>query len=301
VKSRIFRLVRQAVYKLSRLPVLNGLMRRLLPLGVSQRALASGKYVFPVRGTFPVRFPAGRDFMMCSDGSDTIASRVYFGGALSFEPSTSSILTKYFNEGGTFFDIGANSGLYTLMGAAMPKVKEVHAFEPVGVVFNVLSRNVSKNKFAHVHAIQQALSDKQGELEINVPVGITLPTGSSAAGSLKTKEEARSEKVPVSTLDRYVEAAGVTGCDLIKIDTETTEAEVIRGGLTTIGRFRPVIVCEVINKKVGQDIQALLSPLNYCFFHLTSQGPVKTASIHPDPSLHDMNFLFLPVEREANR
>ena len=123
MKQALFRAVRRSIYNVLKIPPVNVLGRVILSQWRSER-LYKGSYVFPVKGTFPVKYPAGHDFQMCSDGSDTIASRVYFGGALQFENATSSVLTKYFAHGGVFFDIGANSGLYSLMAATFPVIEQ---------------------------------------------------------------------------------------------------------------------------------------------------------------------------------
>ncbi|MBX3021254.1 MAG: FkbM family methyltransferase [Bdellovibrionales bacterium] len=243
-----------------------------------------------------MRYPLGKDFFMYSDGSDSIASRVFFGSAMGFEEATSKVLTKYFKTGGAFFDVGANSGIYSLMAATFPQTKEIHSFEPMATAFGILQNNVEKNNFHNVRLNRLALGDHEGVLELAVPKGIMLPTGSSAMGSAKfdNSDQMLSEKIRLTTLDHYVESKGIQSCDLIKIDTETTEPAVIRGALKTIARFRPKIVCEVIRDQAAHEIEALLRGLDYKYYHLTNEGPVPVTSIRPNQSL--LNFLFLPKE-----
>ena len=48
--------------------------------------------------------------------------------------------------------------------------------------------------------------------------------------------------VPVLTLDRFVREKGIARVDLVKIDTETTEPEVLAGMADTLKRDHPAIV-----------------------------------------------------------
>ena len=292
--KRLFQVVRRGVYGFLRLGPVNAFGRIALSKIHSER-IYKGRYVFPVRGELRIRYPESHDFFMCSDGSDAIASRLYFGGVHGYEGSTSRVLTRFFEQGGIFFDIGANSGIYSLMAATFPQTIEVHAFEPMVTALNILQNNVRKNQFSKVRVNKLAIGDHEGTLELAVPRGIVLPTGSSAAGSGKFEDSSElfSEKVLLTTLDFYIERNGIKACDLIKIDTETTEPAVLRGASKTIARFRPKIVCEIIRESAAREIESLCKDFGYDYYHLTEQGPVQVTHLRPD--LVNMNFLFLPA------
>ena len=64
-----------------------------------------------------------------------------------------------FDEGETFFDIGANVGLYTIYAAVMRKAR-VYAFEPEALNFAEINKNIFLNKLrGQVLAYCVALSD----------------------------------------------------------------------------------------------------------------------------------------------
>ena len=96
------------------------------------------------------------------------------------------------------------------------------------------------------------------------------------------RDELTSTTVEVVEVDDFVDSHGLVGVDLIKVDTETTEAAVIRGMLRTLGRDRPAIVCEVLDAEVGQALEALLRPLGYEFFLLMGHDAVRCDAIRPD-------------------
>jgi Methyltransferase FkbM domain len=66
-------------------------------------------------------------------------------------------------------------------------------------------------------------------------------------------------QVPVHTLDSYQ----LDDVALLKIDVEGMEADVIRGGLDTIRRNRPVIFAEAWDAGYEQATAELLEPLGY--------------------------------------
>src|SRR5262249_49817409 len=81
--------------------------------------------------------------------------------------------------------------------------------------------------------------------------------------------------VQVERLDRWCERRKVPP-GLTKIDTETTEAAVIEGGLATIRRFRPWIFCEVLHgRHLEEPITQVLRDLGYTWYHLAGDPPYE--------------------------
>jgi hypothetical protein len=79
--------------------------------------------------------------------------------------------------------------------------------------------------------------------------------------------------------------------DLVKIDTESTEPQVLQGMLQTLTRDRPNIICEVLKGRGSeQAVEDLLSPLGYRFYLLTPDGPKLRDRIVGHPQW--LNYLF---------
>jgi hypothetical protein len=104
-----------------------------------------------------------------------------------------------------------------------------------------------------------------------------------------------SSTVPVITLDRYVADRQIPKVDLVKIDTESTECQVLRGMRTTLKRDRPDILCEVLrgSASVG-DLEEMLGPLGYHYYLLTPEGPLQRDHISGQPDW--LNYLFSTAE-----
>ena len=93
----------------------------------------------------------------------------------------------------------------------------------------------------------------------------------------------------MTTGDKFVRENQIARVDLMKIDTESTEPQVLSGLIETIRRDRPNIICEVLPELTEQRIQSLLAPLGYKFFRITDRGLVKEEKISGD--LEFRNYL----------
>lgn len=97
-------------------------------------------------------------------------------------------------------------------------------------------------------------------------------------------------RVGVTRVDTLVHEHQLQNVDLVKLDTETTEPEVIAGMVSTLRQWKPDIICEVLR---GADTQALvttLQPLGYSFYHLTDRGAEPRADLAWHPRW--LNYLF---------
>ena len=77
---------------------------------------------------------------------------------------------------------------------------------------------------------------------------------------------------------------------LVKLDIETGEPAALRGMLATLERDKPPIFCEVLSDGVGAELEAILAPLGYRFYHLTADGPQERSEVRGHPDW--LNYLF---------
>lgn len=130
-----------------------------------------------------------------------------------------------FGEGAVLVDVGASFGAFTL--PALAGGATVIAFEPSRDGVRILRENLSANRWTNRCTInQRALFDGgtyPKELAASV-FGISYPA----------------DNVVYTSLDLHV----FDRIDAIKIDVEGGELGVLRGGLDTIERCRPVLLIE---------------------------------------------------------
>jgi FkbM family methyltransferase len=209
--------------------------------------------------------------LMANDGHDRIASMLFWKGVDGWEPTTVRTFLGLITPGATVFDVGANSGLFSLLAARRDPTVKVHAVEPVARVFSVLEANVALNSLDNVTCHRVACSDRSGPSTLHVPAGEPVPVMASLLSGW-ADTAASGEPVACTTIDELVATAGIDGVDVIKIDAEGSEDAVLRGARTTLQAHRPFVLAEVLGRSgLGSSVTAALTEHDYRFFRL---GPV---------------------------
>ncbi len=172
--------------------------------------------------------------------SDYDALTLYMYGTL---PGSELKLTKFFIKNlypdDVFYDIGANRGFYTFLASEL--CKEVHAFEPMSALAEVIEENIHVNEHVTVNAV--ALSDINGSIDFYTTDSTMTSTISAAvAGHNITKKS----RVRSATLDAYV--AAHTKPTILKIDAEGAEDRILKGGVNFFSSHAPVIAMEIWGK-----------------------------------------------------
>lgn len=147
--------------------------------------------------------------------------------------------------GGTFIDVGANEGLYSLIAARTVTASgQVYSIEPQERLWPVILQNVVLNQFLNIHLIPYAVGFKEGLGKL-----ILMPqsnTGSSGMVSGISRMEWCRKKQPVKIvkLDRLIEEIRINFVDLLKIDVEGLELSVLESGVEALSKrvFRKIII-----------------------------------------------------------
>lgn len=241
-------------------------------------------------GNVAAVLPNGRTFRLWSCGDDWVSNQVYWRGWDGYEPETVPIFYRLATRAQTTIDVGAYVGFYTLLAAHANPAGRVLSFEPMTDVFERLQRNVNLNKLANVECIRSAVGEEDATAEFfHVPANI--PCSSSLSYEfMKPAGELLVSTVPVIKLDSLVASREVHCVDLIKIDTESTEPEVLRGMWDTLRRDNPFVICEVLGRGSEVPLEDILRPLGYRFYLLTPGGPVHRERIEGHPEW--LNYLF---------
>lgn len=141
------------------------------------------------------------------------------------EPSLVPVLEAALAPGGTFFDVGANIGIYAGWAARLVGEQgRVHAFEPVPATREILTRFVAQNHLHNLRIVPLAVGAARGKLTLHL-----VPQASGLASAVAPAEASERVSVPMTSLDEYVSGEGCGVPHLIKIDVEGYEFEVIRG------------------------------------------------------------------------
>jgi FkbM family methyltransferase len=189
---------------------------------------------------------------------------------------------------GAVFDIGANVGLYGLLAAAYGD-RAVRCFEPAPDTAGVARTTAAANGL-DVTVAEIALGDDTGQATLY------LSDSTDSSNSLNPDFRAHSREivVPLQTLDDYVTRTGVVP-SIIKIDTETTEPEVLAGAAELIRKHRPWIMTEVLWSLVEDRLHDVMDEFGYTYYHLNGPGPREaTERIVGDKTWTYYMFLLAP-------
>lgn len=202
------------------------------------------------------------------------------GGTLGYalgleEPLVQRALRAHLRPGQTFYDLGANVGFFTLLGARrVGPSGRVYAFEPLPEAAAQLRANVARNGFAHVEVVEAAASDRAGTATLLVGAASQVAKLEGAPGPLGVP--ARSVQVPVVALDALVESGAIAPPDFVKIDVEGAETAALRGMEQTLRRHRPGVLCELHGTHA--DVAAVLRACGYELHVLEGPGAVEDAA-----------------------
>jgi FkbM family methyltransferase len=150
----------------------------------------------------------------------------------------------------TVIDCGANVGFFSKMIMQIAPEARVYAIEPVPAIFESLKRNLAM--YPNVTVFQTAISDTGGRLKMAF-------NGADSAISHVT--DAGDIEVPATTLDSFISENGIGDIDLLKIDTETFEAHVLRGATAALARTKYLLIEITIEGNANYTISSLMSLL----------------------------------------
>lgn len=148
-------------------------------------------------------------------------------------------LLKTLEKSDSFWDVGGNIGIYTLIAAE--RGADVVTFEPWLENAATIERNLNKNDLS-ARVIPKALADKCEPRDFILDERET--PGSGRGSLLNDWQDGRTKTVECVRGDVAIQRDGVRSPSVIKIDVEGAELEVIRGLGDFLGDVR-VIYCEL--------------------------------------------------------
>ncbi|WP_372370958.1 FkbM family methyltransferase [Candidatus Uabimicrobium sp. HlEnr_7] len=230
-------------------------------------------------------------FLMYGCGNDTIATAIFWRGLEGFESETTDLFCELLDKSKVFIDVGANTGIYSLIAAA--KKNDVYAFEPVPSIYESLQKNIKLNGYSNIEHFPHAIADRCEPLQLYIPASTAIPTSSSLISGFKA--DCESICVDSYTLDSFVEKNKIKTLDILKIDAEGAEIQVLYGAKRTILHFHPIIICEILtgHEKLPQKF---FNDINYLAFLITSEGLIQQHTIRANNKY--LNYLFVHEKDE---
>lgn len=155
-------------------------------------------------------------------------------------------------------DVGANFGFLSMVWGIFAHKGKVYSIEPEPRLMGSIKKTIKRNNLSEiVIPLNIGVSDKLGELDL-----YTFPGG--ASGNI---EQGHTEVIQVKTqtIDDIVQHEKINQLDLLKIDVDSIEEKILKGGADTLKKFKPIIITET-NK--SPSLIAYLEELEYKLFDL---------------------------------
>jgi FkbM family methyltransferase len=196
-----------------------------------------------------------------------------------WEKVSTGLWIKLCRDSEVIVDIGANTGVYSLIAKTVNPTATVYAFEPVERVFEKLQGNCMLNDYDIV-CFKKAVSNYNGKAKIYDTAGEHIYSVTVNKNLNSSSTVVKEFEIDTITLKDFIEAQGLTKIDLMKIDVETHEPEVLEGMHEYLAIFKPVMLIEILNEEVAEKVNKLLEGLNYLYFNIDeNRGIRQTTSI----------------------
>jgi FkbM family methyltransferase len=158
---------------------------------------------------------------------DDISHIIFWSGLRGYEKETIPVVLDQVRQARCFIDVGANCGIYTVLGAAVNPHTRIIAIEPVPKICTALSNNVTQNRLnSRVTILNIAVGNSDGVVDFHEAEDARM--GSLAVDGYQG-QAGRLIRVECRTLDSIVAELNIEP-DFIKIDVEGFSDAVLSGG-----------------------------------------------------------------------
>lgn len=249
---------------------------------------------WPVYGVLPVTFD-GISFKMYAKGDDTIVNLLYYNKNYH-EYKDLRLFLAMAKSAGVIFDIGANTGVYSILTNKVNPGASIFSFEPYPVNVTRLKKNLELNG-TRVQIVEKAVGNKADTIKFAVPANNSIADTSSAEidfskSTYDGKIKWKTIEVAQITLDDFVKERNFERIDLLKIDVEGYEESVFNGATVFFTRYKPVVQCEILlDDKRKIFFENFLKQYDYTAYLILNDGLLNTGKqMLANPG--SMNYLF---------
>jgi FkbM family methyltransferase len=233
--------------------------------------------------------------MLALAGDRYVTTSLATYGELS--PSEWDLLAQLVKPGMTVVEAGANVGAFSIPLARACFPGPLYLFEPQQRVFQLLCANLALNGVQNAIAYPEACGAADGVVRVPyLDYSAPLNFGGVSVSEAEGAPGMRTRATPLDALE-------LQACHLLKIDVEGFEAQVLRGAVETIAKFRPVLYVENDRPALQQELISLIASLGYRqYWHLPPLfSPQNFNGCTEDifGEVVSVNMLCLPNERDA--
>ena len=216
----------------------------------------------------------GKEFTLRHYGYQIENTIFWEGLDNGWEKMSMGIWKKLCKRSDIILDVGANTGIFSLVAKTLNPTAAVFAFEPYHNAFLKLQANQDLNTFDTV-CLETALSDYDGSATI-YPESLDHVLSVTVNKNLShPKQKVYEMQIKTMKLATFIEQHIFKKIDLMKIDVETHEPEVLAGMEKYLDQFRPTMLIEILNDEVGKKVEALVKDKGYLYFNIDETNGIR--------------------------
>jgi FkbM family methyltransferase len=291
--------MRKLLSSLRKIELLNIIVRLLLKSGnrISQRFFQFLISRWPTSGETDCSFEniKFKLYNECEPGHQNL----FYYGLPYPEKADLLLFVALAEKSDTILDIGAHTGLFSVLASKVNPKASIYAFEPYFINADRFKKNIAINKIQNVQLFEAAMGEKEGETSLAVPKDRSSTYVSSLSKNFSESmyPELVWENIPVkvNTIDSFANTLSKS-IDLIKCDVETFEMAVFNGALKTIQSHRPTFFFECfLDEERKQFFNQILIDYNYYVYLIFENGVVYCSEGMIDAKL-GLNYILTPVK-----
>ena len=252
----------------------------------------------PPIGVFKLKIN-GDDFLYDSFENDFISRSIVWTNFRNWESLSVSIFYEFSKVSNSVLDIGAYTGIYSLIACAANSICRVCAFEPNPNMILNIEKNCAVNRFKdRIRIYNVALSDENGTFEFGIAED---RTASGLIANLDKNQSIDSViRVKVWKLDDLFEQEKLNEVNLVKIDVEGNELKTLKGMTKIIEYNKPVFLIECLSESKYKKIETYLKNYGYNYYYHVGKDNLFNLSNGFRIEVGNPNFLFLPNNELIN-
>jgi FkbM family methyltransferase len=247
------------------------------------------------KGIFTVKIDAKHQFKMYHIGTSE-ENELFWGGIDNgWERTSLKLWRKLCIDANVVMDIGANTGLYSLVTKALNPQAKVFTFEPLPKVLEYLNYNIAINNY-DITVVPKAASNFNGTAKVFLMEGHDFCTSVTVNKSLLSNNTPQKElEIECITLVDFINNNNIEKIDLIKIDVETHEPEVLEGMGEYVDKFKPDFLIEIWDKECAIKLNKIFKDKGYLYFDIDDKN--DTISLKNEISVSSFwNYLICKPE-----
>ncbi|TWO34377.1 FkbM family methyltransferase [Seonamhaeicola sediminis] len=247
----------------------------------------------PLNGEVEIKIEGIENFIMYNENDDTVVKELYWTNHKGWE--LTSLLLWYdllkANNDGVIYDIGAYTGIYSLIAAKFSKGNKVFAFDIQTNTLNRLEKNKNINKLNNICLINAACTNFNGETVFSFCEEDNII--SSVASLIKKPTNDKSKEIEAVSLDSFDNENNIENLivELLKIDVEDAELDTLEGMQRILKENKPDVLIEVNNYKKVKKVRRLF-PRGYTVYNIDDDNLLLKKIRWYKKASKDRNYLF---------